>query len=210
MLIMKKWSIFLVSLLVILTITLAGCSDSPEETPPETAPEEEPTDEAEAVETETTEDGMQRFESVDLGFAISYPEDWIYEVDGHIVIFSGQEGTEAYDTTLNLQTLQWGIAYESFHDFYEDYKGQVEGAGGRISDLAQEDYVQDGENFDGAGFVAEYTQDGTVFRQFIVAVDRGDGYFHQLSYTAPEHLYEKYEDTAIQIMDTLNLLGLDS
>lgn len=68
--------------------------------------------------------------------------------------------------------------------------------------------MQDGESFDGAGFVAEYTQEENVFRQFIIAVDRADGYFHQLSYTAPEHLFEQYEDTAIRIMDTLELIGI--
>lgn len=203
MLIMKNLFIFSVSLLIILTLVLAGCSESPEATP-----EEEPANEAEEVETETVDSDMQRFENADLGFAISYPEDWIYEVDRHVVVFSGQEGTEAYDTTLNVQTLQWGAAYDSFIDFYEDYKAQIESVGGRISDLTQENYVQDGESFDGAGFVAEYTQEENVFRQFIIAVDRADGYFHQLSYTAPEHLFEQYEDTVIRIMDTLELLGI--
>ena len=140
------------------------------------------------------------------GFSVHYPEDWIYEEpEENIVIFSGQEGSEAYDATVNIQTMQWGLAYDTFNDFYEDFKAQITGAGGRISDLGREDFIQDEVKFDSAGFNAEYTSNGTVFQQLVIALDRGDGFFHQINYTAPQNIFNKYEDEAFYILDSIKL-----
>lgn len=165
--------------------------------------EDTPTGQADIV------DFANRFEEASLGFAVHYPENWIYEKPAeHIVIFSGPEGTEAYDATVNVQTLSFGEGYTVLEDLYQDFKQQIEGAGGQISDMGREDFIQDGVTYESIGFLAEY-EDEVVFKQFIVAVSRGDGHLHQISYTAPEHLHDRYIDQAMFIMDSLVLL-LDS
>ncbi len=158
--------------------------------------------------TNGTEEEANRYEG--NGFAVNYPADWIYEEpEEHIVIFSGQEGTEANSATVNIQTMQWGLAYHTFSEFYEDYKSQIEGEGGMISDLGREDFIQDGVQYDSAGFTAEYTMEGVQFVQLVIALDRGDDYFYQLSYTAPHDIFQKYEDEAMYILDNLKLLDVE-
>jgi len=196
-----KMKVLLCALLVCL-LGITGCSFSCDFG----GDEEVETETQEVVSEEPVEigEGMQRYENP--AFAVSYPEDWIYEKpEEHILIFSGREGTEAYDATVNVQTIELGIAYQNLEDIYTDYRDQIASVGGRISDMGQEDFIQDGETYDSIGFFAEY-EDGVVFNQFIVAVDRKDGYLQQISYTAPEHIYEQYEDTAINIMDSLELI----
>lgn len=155
--------------------------------------------------------GAERYEG--NGFAVSIPDGWIYEEpEDYMVIFSGQEGTEAYDATMNIQTLQWGLAYNSFEDFYEDYKSQlktVEGADSTVSDLGFESFTQNGMTFETAGFTADYTMNGVAHNQLIIALDRGDQFFYQISYTAPQDLFQKYENEATYILDTLEVLEVN-
>ena len=165
----------------------------------------------ETVPDEPAESGQEANSYEGNGFAVGYPEDWIYETpEENVVIISGAEGTEAYDATVNIQTLQWGLAYHTFNDFYEEYKAQIEGADGIISDLGHEDFIQDGVQFDTAGFTAEYTRDGTVFNQLVIALDRDDGYFYQINYTAPQQIFEQYEDAAFTILDSFKILSLEN
>ena len=229
---MKKYIFF--SLLVLLLMLVTGCSFEfgtfPEDGPAKESPPEKK-ELAETKEKETTMAGndlvdadtdvatdtgagtheaqaqMNRFESDELGFAVGYPTDWIYEKQGeNIIVFSGPEGTESYHTTVNMQNIRWGEAYSDFEDFYLDYKEQLQGAGGEITELTQVDYEQNGDKYDSVGFTGRYVLDGEDFGQWIIAIDRGDGVFHQFSYTAPVDLFEEYQETAIVMLDYFEIL----
>lgn len=150
---------------------------------------------------------MNIFESESLGFAVGYPSDWIYEKEGdNVVIFSGPEGTDSYYTTVNMQNILWGEAYEDFNDFYEDYKMQFEQANGAITEMTQVDYEQNGNKYDSVGFTSSYELNGTTFGQWVIGIDRGDGVFHQFSYTAPEDLFEEYQEIAVVMLDYFEII----
>ncbi len=188
-----KNKVKLITILVMGVLVTAGCfSDSNGETADE------------KKDTQTTE-GIQTYEG--SIFTVNYLDDWIYEQpQEHIIIFSGAEGTEAYDATVNFQTIELGLHYEELTDVYTHYKEQITSVGGTVSDMAVEDFIQDEETFNSIGFFAEY-EDEVVFNQFIVVVDNNAGYLLQISYTAPEHIYEKYEEKALDIMDSLELVN---
>ncbi len=142
---------------------------------------------------------------VGSGFALEYPGTWIYtQPADYIVLFSGAEGTEAYDATVNVQTLEMGEFYTDLDSVYNDFREQFEGVGGTISEMTARDFQQNGETFDAIEFYAEY-EDVVVFNQFLVVVDRGDGYLHQISYTAPENIYDTYESIAMEIIASFEL-----
>lgn len=208
---MKKIS--LVLLMLFMLGLIAGCEascefgDVPQDGTAE--PVEDAHEDSAAQETAGEEGEMQVFEDESLGFRMQYPSDWMYEDQGNVIIFSGREGTEAYNVTVNMQNLSWGEYYHSFDDFYEDYKGQIEGEGGRITELQEEPFIQNGVEYDSVGFTAGYTLDGVDYQQSIIAVDRGDGVFHQYSYTAPDHLYDKYYEETISMLDNFELLGVN-
>lgn len=166
------------------------------------------------TEVEETDVDVPEVEEVDLepqtyvgdSFALEYPGTWVYEQPAdHVLIFSGPEGTEAFDSTVNVQTLAMGEVYQEIADLYEDFKVQLEGVGGTISEMVEKDFHQDGEVFEAAEFSAEY-EDVVVFNQFMMVVDRGDGYLHQVSYTAPENIYDEYEPVAMAIIESFQLI----
>lgn len=150
------------------------------------------------------------FSDPQLGYAIAYPEDWIVErPSGFTIVIGGPEGTEAYYATINVQNLasrNLGGVYGSVDDVYAEFKGQVEGAGGRTYD--RQDYALNWSGGVAAGleFMAEYRLQGQPMRQWIVVIQRNDNIFHQFSYTAPADLYEQYLATAIAIHDSWTLM----
>lgn len=156
--------------------------------------------------TDVTDTDVEPQSYVGEGFALEHPGTWIYEQPAdHIVIFSGAEGTEAYDATVNVQTLEMGTFYQDLTDVYADLREQFEGVGGTVSEMVTKDFHQDDESFSAIEFSSEH-EDVVVFKQFLLVVDRGDGYLHQISYTAPEMIYGTYEPVAMSIIDSFELL----
>ena len=209
----KPMGVYLVRLVVtcllLLISTGTGCSFSLGSTP---ADEESPDEgfgagaEAPGVgEDDTGITGMEIFDGHELGFRIHYPADWIYEPGNNLVVFSGREGTDDYYTTVNLQNLAWGELYHDFQDFYDDYRDQVTPAGGSLSLLQETSFSQNGRTFSAIEFNAEYHMEGEKLKQWIMAIDRGDGAFHQFSYTAPEDLFQKNYHIAEEMLSLLEM-----
>ena len=157
----------------------------------------------EATEIEKPENEVQTYE--DTGYTINYPNDWIYEKpQDHIVIFSGETGTEAYNSTVNVQIIELGALYNNLEDLYEDYSAQINSVNGTISNMNEDYFIQNEETFNSISFYSEY-EDTINFKQFIVVIDREDGYLQQLNYTSPKDIYEKYENIALEIINSVKI-----
>jgi len=188
-------------------LMLAGCSFSFGNIPEDEEPEAH--DRVEPGETATPDASMNTFTDEQLGFSISYPEEWIYETGENLVIFSGAENSDDYFTTINIQNLLWGEIYHDFYDFYEDYRQQISQAGGSVSELSEANVAQGGHDFNIVEFTAEYEMEGEAFRQWVVGLDRGDGIFHQFSYTAPLDLYHRNYQVAEEMFASLTMKNLE-
>lgn len=139
-------------------------------------------------------------------FSIDYPKHWREVINNHIVILSGPAGSGEEFVTVTVQTLlsaQTGGKYRSLKDVYSDVTSGVNNLGGRIiRDKEPSSFIHDGRTFPAIRFVVEYTLHGTSFGEAVAVIQDGEKYFYQISYTAPEELFNKYIDTGIEIINS--------
>lgn len=149
-----------------------------------------------------------KFSDPEHGYAVSFPGNWTHEVSGNAVLFSGRDGTEEYSTTVNLQPLlseEAGGIYPDLESVFLALKAQFESAGGRVSTPESFKHKSRGIAYPAVRFLSAYSMRGENFRQETFLVRKSGPYFLQLSYTAPENLFEKYRKTGLKIIASLDI-----
>lgn len=159
-------------------------------------------------EIETAEEGMRVFDESGFGFTVSYPNNWIYETDAFLVVFSGPENTDEYFTTVNIQNLIKGEeGYSTLEDIYKDYREQFLTVNAtRIGEMEYEIFEQDNTEYPMIFFDVEYERENEDFKQTILVIERPGQVYHQFSYTAPADLYELSEDIADQMFESFKIV----
>ena len=188
--------------------TTAGCEfscdigDTPEEN--EVSQEDDPYTETDSL------DGLQAisYENQDLGIAVKYPANWIYDEGENVVTFSGAEGTDEFFTTLTIQNLLHGdLGYPDIQSVFEDVEGQIKGAGGEILTVEEDIYYISEMECPIINFEAVYTMEGEENRQIVTIIEREDhDIFHMITYHAAEDLFENSFDIATNIFNSLELI----
>jgi len=179
-----------------------------------------PTDQAQQPQTtQPTAQGTKLdmlFDGKDLGYTMAYPSDWIVErpdPKSSIVMFSGKQGTEAYDATINIQNLmttKTGGKYTDADSVVKDMQDQVKAGATDVKypmETREVSYTtQKGVELKGKQFVVEYTRDGKTSRQWQVILPRPEGgYIYMLAFTAPTNLFDKYTDLAQAMVQSWNM-----
>ncbi len=160
-------------------------------------------------ETETAREEMRVFDESGFGFTVSYPNNWIYETDAFLVVFSGPENTDEYFTTVNIQNLiKGGEGYSNLEEIYKDYREQFLTVNAiRIGEIEYEVFEQDNTEYPMMVFDVEYERENENFKQIIIVIERADDQiYHQFSYTAPVDLYELSEDIADQMFESFKIM----
>jgi hypothetical protein len=159
-------------------------------------------------EVEIAEEGTRVFDESGFGFTVSYPNNWIYETDGFLVVFSGPENTDEYFTTINIQNLIKGEGgYSTLEDIYKDYKEQFLTVNStRIGKMEYEIFEQDNAEYPMMVFDVEYERENENFKQTILVIERPGQIYHQFSYTAPVDLYELSEGTADRMFESFKMV----
>ncbi len=142
--------------------------------------------------------------SINLSFDI--PETWTSEINGQSVVFSGEKGTEEWNTTLSLQYVigdsltldalvedlvkQW-----SQHPKYQKLRDRSLNISG----------------FASRNIEVEYTAPGTseLHKQNQILIN-GGGKFYLIGYTAPAQLYAKHSDKLDTAITSLIIQGQTS
>jgi len=158
--------------------------------------------------------GQNIFQEGISGFTIEYPEEWMYEMPSKVkVVFSGNQGTPAYDAVLAVQNVlssSNGGVYSDVNGVLNSIKNQITSAdrNARIYDEKAFVYnMMDGKQLVGKEFKAEYLSQGVSYRQWQIVVPRyGGEAFHALSYTAPVTIYDSYLPTAQAMLNSWKIL----
>ena len=156
------------------------------------------------------------FDGKDVGYTMAYPSDWIVErpdPKSSVVMFSGKQGTEAYDATVNIQNLmttKTGGKYTDADSVVKDMQNQVKAGATDVKypmETRDVSYTtQKGTELKGKQFVVEYTRDGKTNRQWQVILPRPEGgYIYMLAFTAPVSIFDKYSDLAQAMIQSWNL-----
>jgi hypothetical protein len=148
------------------------------------------------------------------GYRINYPVDWIkVEPTNYSVVFSGREGTAAFNTTVSIQNVRTPDA----DDKLAAVKGEMARLEGRMQDqttgleiLTRNPFVYEkgGMKITGGQMVAEFARKGEMFRQWIVILPRPKApILHVWIFTGPAEDFPLALPTAKAMLDSFAIRG---
>lgn len=155
---------------------------------------------------------VQVFAEPGYGYRVEYPAEWHLEkVSAFTNIFSGEEGSPAYDAIVAVQNVQpagAGNAAEAASAAFDDLKASLQRDAQGVSFVGEKAvaYVKFGLNLEGRQFVASYDHDGRRFRKWALVLPRPDGTVaHIWSYTAPADRFDAFRPVAERILQSLKI-----
>lgn len=165
---------------------------------------------------ELPEGAMLLFDDPGAGFTTVYPADWIVERDAGTTIFSGRQGTEAYDVTFVVQvvlTAQGGGEYADAQALFQVLRSQIQSAGGEVLGEATDAIELSIGTRATSTFAAIFPQDAQrplespVMQMMATTFSRDDATLMAVIYTAPQELYDAYFDVASMMFNNLDVIG---
>jgi hypothetical protein len=140
---------------------------------------------------------LMTYDNQDSRYTIKYPSTWEYEKSGDgTIIFSGKQGTAAYFSTVNIQTVltkKTGGDFSTVKQFMADIKNQAVTQSPGVKFLESGPITvteKNGAKDQGQFVVFVYTYKGKEFKQWQVVLLRNDGQvFYAWAYTAPLSQY---------------------
>ncbi len=158
---------------------------------------------APAAPTPAVKNASQRFNEPGFGYAIDFPADWEMEKSAaYTAIFSGRQGTSAYDAIVSVQNVQpakSGKPEDAVRMAFQDLKSQLgkTAAGLEFDGEKAVSYSKRGVTLAGRQFVATYNHGGRVYRKWALVLPRPTGdVAHVWSYTAPANRFDAYRPVA--------------
>jgi len=128
------------------------------------------------------------------------------------VVFSGKQGTEAYYSTVNVQSIaskQAGGKYGTTEEAIEDLKQQfLTDPQAKIIEEGTSTLTKaDGTKYEGRYLIVTYLLEGKqLTKQDQRIFPRKDGLgFYAWAYTSPEDQYDKYFPIAKSMLEAINL-----
>jgi hypothetical protein len=153
------------------------------------------------------------FQEPGFGYTIKYPSDWVYEKSNdYTVVFSGKPGTDAYYSTVTIQTLasvKSGGKYSGVDDVVNDFRNQLNSAQNvTVTDTEKFEFTAEGvQTVTGKMFCAAYTLRGENSKQLQIVVPRADGKaFYAFAYTSPVAQYETYTPIYRAMLDSWTII----
>jgi lipopolysaccharide export LptBFGC system permease protein LptF len=153
------------------------------------------------------------FQNDELGFSIGYPADWEYtQPNAWTVVFSGKQDSEAYYSTVNIQSIaskQAGGKYGTVEEAMGDFKKQfLTAPQAKIIEEGASILTQaDGTKYEGRYLIVTYLLEGAQLTQQDQRVfPRKDGLgFYAWAYTSPKDQYDKYFPIAESMLESIQL-----
>lgn len=143
----------------------------------------------------------EKFISKDNSYSMNYPADWEYtQPDAWSVVFGGKKGTDAYDSTVNIQvilTKQSGGKYATLKEMLDSLKKQAVTQAKDTKFIAEDnidlDKTANRMAMKGRYVVFTFTYDGKQYQQMQFVFLRNDGNaFYAWAYTSPLETYQIY------------------
>ncbi len=154
------------------------------------------------------------FSEPGYGYSIGYPADWIYQKqDEYTVIFSGEQGTDAYYSTVAIQNIasaRIGGKFGSVAEVVADAQNQLRQAdNASIAEAEEIEFTAEGgQKVKGKIFLASYTVNGEQYKQLEIVVPRADGkIFYTFAYTSPADQYDDYYPQAEAMFASWQFIG---
>ena len=134
-------------------------------------------------------------------FATQLPSHWESAVKDNSLVFSGPQGTEEYNVTINFQFIN-RKSQDSLEAQGQDLERQLATAQG-YKLLVQEKGRISGQPALRLAMV--YQTSSGLYQQEQFLVERGP-YFYYIGYTAPQRLFKKYKWALDQVIKTFKFL----
>lgn len=130
-------------------------------------------------------------------YSIKYPKDWSHDNQAKgTLLFRGQQGTPAYFTTVNIQTIltrKTGGEYSNVNALISALKKQLmeQTTNAKILDEGKVELPTNPQKIQGEYIIATYNYKQVAYKQMQFVVIRDDGLaLYAWAYTAPVKLYD--------------------
>lgn len=152
------------------------------------------------------------FYNRDSRYSMRYPSTWVSSpAQPGVWLVSGKEGTSAFYSNVNVQTLRTqksGGKYTNAHDFIDRIKNSPSAQAANITIIKSgpiAHYLLDGTPIEGEYIIFTYSRQGIAYKQWQVAVNRGDGnIFYVWAYNAPLVRYQNDFTAAQEMLKSFN------
>lgn len=155
---------------------------------------------------------VQVFSEPGYGYRVEYPSEWQLEkVSAYTNIFSGPQGSPAFDAIIAVQNVQpQGAASgaEAASAAFEDLKSSLQRDAKGVDFVGEKAvaYVKQGLNLSGWQFVASYDHQGRRYRKWALVLPRPNGTVaHIWSYTAPSERFDEFRHVAEKMLQSLRI-----
>lgn len=153
------------------------------------------------------------YDNKDSRYTIRYPAHWMLEKSGPgTIIFSGEQGTPSYFSTVNIQTVQAkkiGGQFSTVDEFIQDLKNQGKTQAKDITFSEQGPITikgPDGADAKGQYIIFTYNYRNHDFKQWQVVVLRHDEQvFYAWAYTSPRSQYDADLSVAKEMLKTWSI-----
>ncbi len=166
----------------------------------------------EAPNTHSAQQEMQIFSEPGYGYQVEYPGEWQLEkVSAFTNIFSGPEGSPAYDAIIALQNVQpEGVdsGDEAATAAFSGLKASLQRDAQGVDFVGEKPvaYVKQGLSLQGWQFVASYDHQGRRFRKWALVLPRPNSTVaHIWSYTAPMERFDEFRPIAEKMLQSLRI-----
>jgi hypothetical protein len=148
------------------------------------------------------------------GYRTHYPTDWIkVEPTDYSVVFSGREGTSAFNTTVSIQNVRTDLGNDKLAAVTSEMarlEGRMQDQTSALEILTRAPfaYEKNGVKITGAQMVAEFIRRADHFRQWVVILPRPKApILHVWIFTGPVEDFPQALPTAKAMLDSLEIRG---
>lgn len=142
---------------------------------------------------------INRYQHKGNRYSIEFPKSWQFnESDKGTILFRGKSGTQAYYSTVNIQTIlskKSGGQFSTVDELMDSLKNQIVNAatGGKVLNQGDIDLPLNPKRFHGKYVIFTYHYKNMSFKQMQVVIFRDDEKaFYAWAYTSPEKQYDTY------------------
>ena len=162
--------------------------------------------------TNTSTKFPNTFKDDNLGLSVAYPADWEYtQTNASTVVFSGKANTEAYYSTVNVQSItskKAGGKYATTEEVMNSLKTQfLTAPQAKVIEEGTTTLTQvDGTEYSGKYLIVTYLYENQPTKEEQKVFARKDGLgFYAWAYTSPADQYDKYFPIAKSMLEQIHL-----
>jgi hypothetical protein len=190
-------------------VFLAGCGQQPVSQTQPVVPAPVAQQPAQPVTNKQANSNQKTFQDASLNYTINYPSDWSFKKDGNadmITVSFSPSSSTPFSVDIDSIPTSVAITEKEVIDFVAAAKQEYSNPGEKVYDAKEFIYTaDDGSISKGQQLKADYTENGTKYRVWYIAVAK-DKTLQAWRYVSSVDEYDKNYDIALGMLNSWKIL----